>query len=48
MNAELRWVMAVLDGDPAVRVVVLTGSGDQFCVGADTEALEFYKNIDQT
>jgi enoyl-CoA hydratase/carnithine racemase len=32
MNAELRWIMAALDDDPTVRVVVLTGSGDQFCV----------------
>ena len=48
MNAELRWIMAALDIDPAVRVVVLTGSGDQFCVGADTGALDFYKETDQT
>lgn len=48
MNAELRWNMATLDADPAVRVVVLTGSGDQFCVGADTRALDFYKETDQT
>ena len=48
MNAELRWIMATLDNDPAVRVVVLTGSGDQFCVGADTKALDFYKETDQT
>jgi enoyl-CoA hydratase/carnithine racemase len=40
--------MAALDDDPAVRVVVLTGSGDQFCVGAETKALEFYKETDQT
>jgi enoyl-CoA hydratase/carnithine racemase len=43
LNAELRWIMAALDDDPTVRVVVLTGSGDQFCVGADTKALDFYK-----
>jgi Enoyl-CoA hydratase/isomerase len=48
MNAELRWIMAALDDDPTVRVVVLTGSGDQFCVGADTKALDFYKETDQT
>ncbi len=48
MNAELRWIMAALDNDPAVRVVVLTGSGEQFCVGADTKALDFYKETDQT
>jgi Major Facilitator Superfamily len=33
---------------PAVRVVVLTGSGDQFCLGADTKALDFYKETDKT
>jgi enoyl-CoA hydratase/carnithine racemase len=48
MNAELRRIMAALDDDRAVRVVVLTGSGDQFCVGADTKALDFYKETDQT
>ena len=48
MNAELRWIKAALDDDPTVRVVVLTGSGDQFCVGADTKALDFYKETDQT
>lgn len=48
MNAELRWIMAQLDDDPAVRVIVLTGTGDQFCVGADTKALDFYKETDKT
>ncbi len=48
MNAELRWIMAKLDDDPAVRVIVLTGTGDQFCVGADTKALEFYKDSNKT
>jgi enoyl-CoA hydratase/carnithine racemase len=48
MNAELRWIMAGLDDNRTVRVVVLTGSGDQFCVGADTKALDFYKETDQT
>jgi enoyl-CoA hydratase/carnithine racemase len=43
MNVELRWIMAQLEQDPAVRVIVLTGHGNQFCVGADTDALEFYK-----
>lgn len=47
MNAEYRWLMDSLDRDPRVRVVVLTGSGDQFCVGADTKALDFYTETDE-
>lgn len=39
MHAEYRWIMQRLDGDPRVRVIVLTGSGDSFCVGADSQAL---------
>jgi len=42
MNAEYRWLMAGLDEDPAVRVIVVTGSGRQFCVGADFSALDHY------
>ena len=39
MHAEYRWIMAELDADPAVRCVVVTGTGNDFCVGADSEAL---------
>lgn len=42
MNAEYRHIMAMLDADPAVRVIVLTGAGKQFCVGADFKALDHY------
>jgi enoyl-CoA hydratase/carnithine racemase len=42
MHAEYRWIMAGLEADPAVRVAVLTGSGDTFCVGADAKALSSY------
>ena len=42
MNAEYRWTMAEAERDPAVRVIVLTGSGRQFCVGADMTALDHY------
>lgn len=42
MHAEYRWIMAELEVDPAVRVAVLTGSGDTFCVGADSKALSGY------
>jgi enoyl-CoA hydratase/carnithine racemase len=48
MNAEYRWLMDTLDKDPKVRVVVLTGSGGQFCVGADTKALDFYSETDES
>ena len=42
MNQEYRWVMAEAERDPAVRVIVLTGTGQQFCVGADMKALDTY------
>jgi enoyl-CoA hydratase/carnithine racemase len=40
MHAEYRSVLAVLDADPAVRVVVVTGTPPAFCVGGDSEALQ--------
>lgn len=42
MNEEYRWIMAKCDADPAVRVIVVRGAGNQFCVGADFKALDFY------
>ncbi len=39
MHAEYRTCLAVADADPNVRVAVVTGSGNSFCVGADTQAL---------
>jgi enoyl-CoA hydratase/carnithine racemase len=47
MNAEYRWIMGEADQDPAVRVIVVTGVGRQFCVGADTKALDFYAEGDK-
>ena len=47
MNTEYRYLMAKLDADAAVRAVVVTGTGRQFCVGADTKALDFYTETDQ-
>lgn len=44
MHTEYRWIMRELEADPAVRVAVLTGSGDVFCVGADAKALSTYVN----
>lgn len=42
MHAEYRWIMADLERNPDVRVAVLTGSGNTFCVGADSKALSGY------
>jgi len=40
MQIELRAVWAALDADPALRVAVLTGSGDRaFCSGADVSTV---------
>ncbi|MES1975610.1 MAG: enoyl-CoA hydratase-related protein [Pseudomonadota bacterium] len=47
MNAEYRWLMASLDDDPEVRVIIVTGGGNQFCVGADFKALDYYKEGDR-
>ncbi|ODU07015.1 MAG: enoyl-CoA hydratase [Pseudonocardia sp. SCN 72-86] len=47
MNTEYRYLMAGFDADPAVRVVVVTGAGRQFCVGADTKALGFYTESEE-
>jgi enoyl-CoA hydratase/carnithine racemase len=40
MHTEYRWCLARAEGDPAVRVVVVTGAGRGFCAGADARALE--------
>lgn len=37
---EYRWALHHAHTDPDVRVVVLTGAGADFCVGADTRALD--------
>lgn len=46
MHTEYRWIMAQLEADLAVRVAVLTGSGNTFCVGADSKALSGYVGKD--
>jgi len=43
MNAEYRWLMKSHDENPEVRVIVVTGAGRQFCVGADFRALEHHQ-----
>jgi enoyl-CoA hydratase/carnithine racemase len=47
MHTEYRWIMRELEADPAVRVAVLTGSGEVFCVGADAKALSGYAQKEQ-
>ncbi len=42
MHDEYRWICKRLDDDPAVRVIVLTGTGSIFCAGADFKALDSY------
>lgn len=39
MHGEYRWVMAGLEERDDVRAVIVTGAGDRFCVGGDSEAL---------
>ena len=39
MHSEYRQVLARLDADPEVRVVVVTGTPPAFCVGGDSDAL---------
>jgi len=39
MAVEYRWALHHAHCDPGARVVVVTGAGDAFCAGADTEAL---------
>lgn len=46
MNVEYRWAMSEFDRDPRVRVIVVTGAGKQFCVGADFKALDHYVGAD--
>ena len=39
MHTEFRWVMRLLENDPTVRSVVVTGTPPAFCVGGDSDAL---------
>ena len=39
MSVEYRWALHHAHYDADVRVMVVTGAGDTFCVGADTRAL---------
>jgi len=40
MHTEYRQCLAQAEGDPEVRVIVVTGAGRGFCAGADSAALE--------
>lgn len=40
MHTEYRWLLQQLDTDRSVRVIIVTGAGRGFCVGADSKALE--------
>jgi enoyl-CoA hydratase/carnithine racemase len=44
MNAEYRWLMQSMEDNPEIRVIVVTGAGRQFCVGADFKALDHHKD----
>lgn len=39
MHREYLAALAVLDGDPSVRAIVVTGTPPAFCVGGDSDAL---------
>lgn len=39
MHSEYRWIMTELEEREDVRAVIVTGSGDRFCVGGDSDAL---------
>lgn len=40
MHTEYRYLLDQADRDPAVRAIILTGSGERFCVGGDSQALD--------
>lgn len=40
MHTEYRYLLDQADKDPDVRVVILTGTGERFCVGGDSQALD--------
>lgn len=40
MHTEYRYLLDQADRDSSVRVILVTGSGDRFCVGGDSKALD--------
>lgn len=39
MHTEYRYLLDKADRDPDIGAIIVTGAGDYFCVGADTDAL---------
>ena len=40
MHTEYRHLLEQAESDSDVRVIIITGKGDAFCVGGDSQALE--------
>ena len=40
MHTEYRYLLDKADKDPDVGVIIVTGQGDRFCVGGDSQALD--------
>lgn len=40
MDTEYRWCLDRFDSDDSVRVIVVAGAGERFCVGGDATALQ--------
>lgn len=40
MHTEYRYLLDQADRDPSVRVILVTGTGERFCVGGDSQALD--------
>ncbi len=47
LDAELRWCLQKADEAAGVRVIVLTGAGERFCVGGDSQALQSHADRGQ-
>lgn len=47
MLEELPQAARELDGDPAVRVVILTGAGESFCAGGDLRWMQETNKLDR-
>lgn len=47
LDAELRWCLQTADKAAEVRVIVVTGAGQRFCVGGDSQALQSHADKGQ-